>query len=159
MDKVNVRNLDEIQEDDRERRSPKLGILLLTSMGVGALAVVGFISREGDGAPAESEDQALAELVESHRDRAAERAPDTLGADEATFAALLSDEPNPTTAAVAVKDERGRIVKQGELDPLSDQASVLPPPAEDRLPVVPLPAGTMLNATAVTTEPHRTSMP
>ena len=150
MENVNVRNLEDIQEDDRNRRSSRLGMLLLTSMGVGALAVVGYMSRENAGPPKESEDEALAELVESHRGQAGEVAPDSLDGSEATFASILSDEPNPTTSFAAVKDERGRLVQQRRTD---SEQPLLPPLAADKLPVVPLPAAEVLNATTVTTEP------
>ena len=68
-----------------------------------------------------------------------------------TFPELLSDVEKPTTALAAVKDERGGLVKGAGAVPAPTGA--LPPPAMDRLPVVPLPAGTLLSATAVTTEP------
>jgi cell division septation protein DedD len=59
---------------------------------------------------------------------------------------VLSDAEAPTTALAAVKDARGRLIEQ----PAPEAA---PPPAADKLPVVPLPAGTLLNATPVTTSP------
>ncbi len=51
----------------------------------------------------------------------------------------------------AVKDERGRLVKQDFA--LPPGAPTLPPPPTDSLPVVPLPAGSLLAATPVTAEP------
>ncbi len=152
MENANVRNLDDIQEEDRGRRSSRLGVLLLGSLGVGALALVAIVGRESGGAARQSDDQALVELVESHRARAGETAPDVLAESDATFAGILSDEPNPTTAMVAVKDQRGRLVAREGANQ-SEGARLLPPAAEDRLPVVPLPAGTLLNATPVTLEP------
>jgi DedD protein len=64
------------------------------------------------------------------------------------FPGVLSDQERPTTAFAAVKDERGRLVVQAP-----PAASVTPPRATDRLPVVPLPVGTLLGATPVTTTP------
>jgi cell division protein FtsN len=49
----------------------------------------------------------------------------------------------------AVKDERGRLVARD----VTQNTAGLPPPPTDRLPVVPLPVGTLLTATPVTTEP------
>ena len=41
MDSVNVRNLEQIQEEDRASRSSRLGALLLASLGGAALVTVG----------------------------------------------------------------------------------------------------------------------
>ncbi len=153
MDTANVRNLEDIQEDDRGGRSPRLAVLLLASVGLGALGFVAFMSRESSSPPRVSDDQALAELVETHRAKSGEVAPDVLQPNEATFAGVLSDEPNPTTAMVAVRDERGKLIvpQTGSLPPGSD--ALLPPAAADRLPVVPLPAGPLLNASPVIQSP------
>ena len=70
-----------------------------------------------------------------------------------TFPGLLSDNQAPTTALAAVKDERGRLVKQAEAFQLPAGHPTAPPPAGDRLPVVPLPAGQLLAATPVTEQP------
>jgi cell division septation protein DedD len=81
--------------------------------------------------------------------------PETLDGRDVTFPGLLSDGESPTTALAAVKDGRGRLVNQ------TKRASKLPPgtpnrlaPLSDRLTVVPLPAGTLLNATPITTNPQ-----
>lgn len=153
MDRVNVRNLEEIQEDDRAGRSPRLAVLLLASMGLGALGIVALMSRETPSTPRVSDDQALAELVESHRAKAGEVAPDVLQPGEASFAGVLSDEPNPTTAMVAVRDERGRLIPPQGASSTGLEA-LLPPAAADKLPVVPLPAGPLLNATPVIQSPR-----
>jgi cell division septation protein DedD len=63
---------------------------------------------------------------------------------------VLSDEARPTTALAAVKDANGKLIER-PADPGNIEAA--PPPATDRLPVVPLPAGSLLRATPVTTEP------
>ncbi len=52
-----------------------------------------------------------------------------------------------------MKDERGNLVRQ-ETFQLPPGSPSLPPPAGDRLPVVPLPAGTLLSSTPVTTQPR-----
>jgi cell division septation protein DedD len=64
----------------------------------------------------------------------------------------LSDDATPTTALAAVKDERGKLVKQS--DQLEAAGPLAPPPATDRLPVVPLPVGTLLNSSPVITTPR-----
>jgi cell division septation protein DedD len=68
---------------------------------------------------------------------------------DVTFPAILSDEGEPTTALAAVKDERGRLSKGADHAP----PAMAPPPAGDRLPVAPLPAGSLLNSTSVTLVP------
>jgi cell division septation protein DedD len=79
---------------------------------------------------------------------------------DVTFPHMLSDDASPTTALAAVKDERGHLVKQGEAQAeLGEPPQQLlplgaPPPATDRLPVVPLPVGTLLNSSPVITAPR-----
>jgi DedD protein len=50
-----------------------------------------------------------------------------------------------------VRDERGRLVPAPERSAADGEKA--PPPAADKLPVVPLPVGDLLGATPVTTEP------
>jgi DedD protein len=153
MPEVNVRNLEQIQEHDSARPS-RIGTLLLVSLA-GAAVVSAFVmmSKKG-GVPARSTQDPLAALV------AEAKTPGTpaeeLEGKDVSFPRILSDGASPTTALAAVKDERGRLVKQdGAADP-SDAAAVLgaPPPASDRLPVVPLPAGTLFNSSPVITSPR-----
>ena len=44
MDSVNVRNLEQIQEEDPKRRSSRLGTLLLASLGGAALVAADFLA-------------------------------------------------------------------------------------------------------------------
>lgn len=145
---VNLRNLEQIQESDAGRSS-KLAALLLASTGIAALAVVGFTMGRRAATPDTHEPDPLARLVaEARESSAASRAkgPADLDGRDVTFPALLSDTETPTTAVAAVKDARGRLIEQ-------PPAEAAPPPPTDKLPVVPLPAGTLLNATPVTTSP------
>ncbi len=150
MDSVNVRNLERIQEEDPKRRSSRLGTLLLASLGGAALVVVGVMSSKRSGPPATSKDDPLAALVAASKND--DLAPEKLDGKDVTFPGILSDKDAPTTALAAVKDERGRLVKQEDLA-LPPGSPSAPPPATDRLPVVPLPAGTLLSSTPVTTNP------
>ena len=43
MESVNVRNLEQIQEEDRSARSSRLGALLLASLGGAALVTVALV--------------------------------------------------------------------------------------------------------------------
>lgn len=152
MDSVNVRNLEQIQEDDPKRRPSRLPALILASIGGAALVTVAVMSAKRSGPPATSQHDPLAALVADSKSSAS-APPEKLDGTDVSFPKILSDEAAPTTALAAVKDERGRLVEQpGELV-LPPGAPTLPPPATDRLPVVPLPAGTLLSATPVTTQP------
>ena len=150
MESVNVRNLEQIQEQDRASRSSRLGALLLASLGGAALVTVALVMAKRTGPPARTERDPLAELVKSAK--APTSRAEELDGKDVTFPGILSDSQRPTTALAAVKDERGRLVEQ---PPASDAqgAPTTPPPPTDRLPVMPLPVGTLLSATPVTTEP------
>lgn len=145
---VNLRNLEQIQESDSSRSS-KFAALLLASTGIAALTVVGLtLGRRASDIPEEPQEplaQLIAEAKES-ADAAGTRGPTELDGRDVTFPAVLSDAEAPTTALAAVKDARGRLIEQ-------PAPRVEPPPPADKLPVVPLPAGTLLNATPVTTAP------
>jgi cell division septation protein DedD len=151
MDSVNVRNLEQIQEDDPKRRPSRLPALILASIGGALLVTVAVMSAKRSGPAATSKDDPLAALVASSKSNPSAPA-EKLDGNDVSFPKILSDEESPTTALAAVKDERGRLVEAPELL-LPPGAPTLPPPATDRLPVVPLPAGTLLSATPVTTQP------
>jgi DedD protein len=149
MEPVNVRNLEQIQEEDRSARSSRLGALLLASLGGAALVTVALVMAKRTGPPARAEHDPLAELVKSAKNTSTPA--EQLDGHDVTFPGILSDSRTPTTALAAVKDGRGRLVEQPSVDPAAVPSA--PPPASDRLPVVPLPVGTLLSATPVTTEP------
>ncbi len=161
MNTVNVRNLDQIQEFEGRPRASKLGAMILAAMGLGAVAVVTAMNATSSRAPAATQGDALAKLVASTRDNAGTQGPSAtqLSGTELGFPAMLSDTERPTTALAAVKDERGRLVplaegpNAGATGAEGTAAPLLPPEAAERLPVVPLPAGNVLTATPITTEP------
>jgi len=150
MESVNVRNLEQIQEEDRGSRGSRLGALVLASLGGAALVTVALVMAKRTGPPARTERDPLAELVKSAKSSGTPA--EQLDGRDVTFPGILSDAQKPTTALAAVKDERGRLVEQpNDSDPPAVPSA--PPPPTDRLPVVPLPVGTLLSATPVTTEP------
>jgi cell division septation protein DedD len=153
MESVNVRNLEQIQEQDGRLRPGRLGTFLLLGVAGAALAVAGVMGAQKTSPAARSEQDPLAELVA--RSKLTEASPEKLEGKEVTFPSILSDRDKPTTALAAVKDERGRLVTQEPAAPVlgSDGLPKGPPPATDRLPIAPLPAGTLLAATPVTTQP------
>lgn len=147
MPSVNVRNLEQIQESDAAPRPFRLAALVLGSLAIAAIATSFAIARNGQGKSQVSNSDPLAELLASSKAQApAER----LEKGDVTFPSVLSDREHPTTALAAVKDERGRLVSQNNDE---TAAPTEPPPATDRLPVQPLPIGTLLGATPVTREP------
>lgn len=153
MASVNVRNLEQIQEQDSARPS-RIGTLLLVSLAGAALVSAFVMMSKKGGAPARSTQDPLAALVADAKTAATPA--EVLDGKDVSFPRMLSDGATPTTALAAVKDERGRLVKQAEaLDPTANPGlPAAPPPAHDRLPVVPLPVGTLLNASPVITTPR-----
>jgi cell division septation protein DedD len=147
VESVNVRNLDDIQEEERASRGTRLASLLLASLAGAAIVTAGVVVSRKGGAPAKDPRDPLAELV--NQAKASGPSSDKLESKDVSFPGILSDQAKPTTALAAVKDERGRLVPRSE----AGSASTTPPPATDRLPVVPLPVGDLLSATPVTTAP------
>jgi DedD protein len=149
MQPVNVRNLDDIQEEDRGSKTSRFAALLLASLaGAAIVTAVVVMSRRGGAVQHQTRDP-LADLVLAQKNAAPSA--DKLETREVSFPGILSDDEKPTTALAAVRDEHGRLLAPP--DASSMPAPAAPPPAAERLPVVPLPVGEMLGATAVTTEP------
>jgi DedD protein len=148
MEPVNVRNLEQIQEQEARGSASRLGALILGSLATAAIVTAGVVMTRKAGPPAVSSADPLAALVASAQ---SEPPPERLRGQDVRFPGVLSDERQPTTALAAVKDERGRLVTQSAS--ANSAAPATPPPPSDRLPVVPLPVGTLLGATSVTTAP------
>ena len=151
MESVNVRNLEQIQEADGPGRGSRLVTVLLASAGGAALVIALVTMAKRGGEPAVSDQDPLGQLVAEASEKAAPVVPPSkLDGADVTFPALLSDASQPTTALAAVKDSRGKLVEQpGNLR----QIEGTPPPAAAKLPVVPLPVGSLLASTPVTTVP------
>ena len=143
---VNLRNLERIQEGTGSRSS-RWATLLLAAGGGAAILVVGVVLKSRQRPPEAAPVDQLAVLVaEAQNKKGADK--NEVAAADLGFPDVLSDAESRTTALVAVKDKDGKIL------PLEAAAIPAgPPPALDQLPVVPLPAGTLLHATPVTTEP------
>ncbi|HEX2878728.1 MAG TPA: SPOR domain-containing protein [Polyangiaceae bacterium] len=149
VDAVSVRNLERIQEEERGSRSPKLATAVMAALAAGALITAGVMTLGRSTKNEESKRDPLADLVQKSK-AAPDQKEDGLRPSQATFAARLTDSPEPTTALAAVKNERGELLSEpAELA----AAPMVPPSAGDRLPVVPLPAGTLLQSTTVTSAP------
>jgi DedD protein len=151
MESANVRNLEQIQEEEPKKRPSRLAALVLASMAGSAIVVAGFMSSKRQGPPATNKDDPLAALVAEAKSSNATPA-EKLDGTHVSFPGLLSDQGKPTTALAAVKDERGNLVRQDTFA-LPPGSPSTPPPAGDRLSVMPLPAGTLLGSTPITTQP------
>jgi cell division septation protein DedD len=141
IDASAVRNLDEIQEDDPGAQPSRAGALVLASLG-GACIVFSavLLLRSPPRAKVHSADP-LGDLVAQARPAGSAAPSDGVGQD-VTFPGLLSDAKRPTTALEATRDAKpGPAGLPFELSP---GAPTTPPPATDRLPVVPLPAQNVL---------------
>src|SRR4030095_14502154 len=101
MDSVNVRNLEQIQEQDSRIRPGRLGTFLLLGIAGAALALGGVMSTQ-KATPARSNQDRRAELVA--RSKKSETSPEKLDRKDVTFPGILSDSKKPTTALAAVKD-------------------------------------------------------
>jgi cell division septation protein DedD len=149
VDAVSVRNLERIQEEERGSRSPRLATAVMAALAAGALITAGVMTLGRSTQNEESKRDPLADLIQKAK-ATPDQKEDSLKPSQATFAARLTDSPSPTTALAAVKNDRGELLSEpAELG----AAPVVPPSAGDRLPVVPLPAGTLLQATTVTSAP------
>jgi cell division septation protein DedD len=152
MESVNVRNLEQIQEQDAERRNNRLLTFLLASVGGAALVVVVVMmtGHASDG-PAVAKPDALGALVQQAKaEQGALPGAGALDGRDVSFPGLLSDDAEPTTALAAVKDERGQLVNQ--LDSPNPLATAVPAGAS-RLPQSLQATGSLLNETSVTSAP------
>lgn len=162
---VNLRNLERIHEGAGVR-SPRFATFFLAATGAAAVLIVGVAMR--DRAPTEDavDTDPLAALVAEARAARPEGQEDLtqLEEGELDFPEILSDADHRTTALVAVKDAEGRLVQRREaggdgqaasgdaqIEDSAGAASDLPD--LDQVPVEPLPAGSLLAATPVTSEP------
>jgi cell division septation protein DedD len=147
MQPVNVRNLDDIQEEDRGSRTSRFAALLLASLAGAAIVTAAVVMSRRGGAVQHATRDPLADLVLAQKNLGPSA--DKLETREVSFPGILSDGDKPTTALAAVRDEHGRL----QPPPAAPAATAGPPPSVNRLPVVPLPVGDMLGATPVTTQP------
>jgi DedD protein len=149
MESVNVRDLDQIQESDGAARVNRLTTVFLTSLGGAALVIAGVMTMDRNAPPATSMEDPLAALV-AKAQKADSQDVVSIDRRDVTFTGVLSDAEESTTALVAVKDPRGRLIAQGSesIDgPSVDMAVV------EALPTVPLPAGELLGASSLIRHP------
>ena len=145
IDASAVRNLDEIQEDDPGAQPSRAGALVLASLGGACIVFAAvLLLRSPPKAKVHNADP-LGDLVAQARPAGSAQPTDAVGQD-VTFPGLLSDAKRPTTALEAARDARGDTRPATTTLPfdLPPGAPTTPPPATDRLPVMPLPAQNVL---------------
>ena len=149
MDEGGVRNLDQIQETDRDERTPRAVTLTLLAVGAACAMFAGYALPGRKSAPAKAPDP-LGDLVAQRAHASAPAAPAAtdLTPHDVTFPGILSDANKTTTALAAVRPNAMASASALALQNAS------PPPATDRLRVVPLPAQNVLEATPIVTRPR-----
>ena len=159
-DPANIRNLEQLQEDDDDRKTPRGVTAALLVLGGGCIVFAGLaLAGRSSEAPSVKADP-LGDLI-SKRPRAAASAsarPADISTKDVTFPEMLSDEGKPATALVAVQAAISLASATSATSESSAKAAppTQPPPPTDRLPVVPLPAQAVLEATPVVTRPRDT---
>jgi hypothetical protein len=152
MEHGNIRNLDQIQEREPGASGSRLGTLVMASLAGACVvfAVVALVKKP----PVHNAVQAdpLSELVSKSGPAGSARlkGPGLQDRDFA-FPELLSDNPNPTTALATIPSANPGHQSAMVLPPGMAQS---PPPATDKLPVVPLPAQNYLSLSPVVTSPR-----
>lgn len=157
------RNIERIEEGDDARRMP-WGVTTAFIVLGGACITFAVLALGGrtSAAPQHKSDP-LGDLL-AERSRAAAQAAGSsasgaapagtdLSPKDVTFPQILSDGDHPATALAAVPPPSPGALRAppGNVAP---QATVQPPPPTDRLPVVPLPAQAVLEATPIVTRPR-----
>lgn len=146
MQSVNYRNLEQIREDTGRGKGTTWLALVLLVAGCSAVVIAFVVGTNSRGKTRESTLDPLAELASKSRSESV--APDRLQG-RLGFPSVLSDAEKPTTALAAVKDDRGRLIAEP-----AASAWVMPAPlGSGTLTSTPIPAGDILRATTVTTQP------
>ena len=156
MEQGAVRNLEQIQEHDERPRTPRAVTVALVVLGGACVVFAGLAVSGRRSAPPMAKADPLGELVASRARTTAGTVParaTDLTPRDVTFPGILSDDTTPTTALAAVRPMAGTANANARLVPLVPVPPA-PPPAADRLPVVPLPAQNVLEATPIVTRPR-----
>ena len=154
-DPSNIRNLEQLQENDDERATPRGVTVALLVLGGGCVVFAGLaLAGRASQSPTAKVDP-LGDLLQRrpHAAASASARPTDISTREVTFPEMLSDQGTPATALVAVQ----AASPASSAPAISVKAAAppqQPPPPTDRLPVVPLPAQAVLEATPVVTRPR-----
>jgi DedD protein len=147
IDTASVRNLDEIQETEHEPRPSRLGALVLASLGGACIVFAAVALLKAPAPPKPVAVDPLSDLVAKTRPAGQDKKGIEPLGQEVTFPGMLSDRKQ-TTALEAVRDlPVGGATATAPLPfGLPAGAPTDPPPAADRLPVMPMPAQHVLEA-------------
>lgn len=148
---TSVRNLEQIQETDGAGSTPRGVTILLVALGAGCIVFAGLALGGKRGATTAPKADPLGELV-TQQGKAPGAKPTELSSRDVTFPGILSDENAPTTALAAVKGQKPATPEPAIVMTKPEPSE--PPPPTDRLPVVPLPAQNVLEASPVVTRPR-----
>ena len=166
MEQGTVRNLEQIQENDGEGRTPRGVTILLVALGGACIVFAGLAVGGRRSAPSAARIDPLGELVTQQAKIGGSAAPKAtdLSTRDVTFPGILSDESSPTTALAAVNggSPRGKATGNAAGADPSPAISLnvrgsdpgVREPGGERLQVVPLPAQSMLGASPVVTRPR-----
>jgi DedD protein len=158
-----LRNLEQIREADRKPKGSRAGTLLLASLGA-ACVIFAIVAQAKRRTPVASRPDPLGELLAQAKAASPAQSADLAGKD-VTFPSLLSDDLRPTTALAAVRStgpaastvaphRSGALPPNAPLAGDTGPAPGTPPPATDRLPVVPLPAKNIVASSPVVSRPR-----
>lgn len=144
IDTASVRNLDEIQETDHEPRPNRLGALVLASLGGACMLFAAVALLRSPAPPKPVVVDPLSDLVAKGRPAGQDKKTDGALRQDVTFPGMLSDHKQ-TTALEAVREAPSpsaapQASASAAAFALPPGAPTEPPPAADRLPVMPLPA-------------------
>lgn len=144
-----VKNLEAIEElDPVSGQRSRVGAMVMASFGGACIVFAALLlmrSPEPERVAVEDPLGALVNASKSEPGATREK----LDAADVTFPSVLTDQDNPTTAMEVVRRQgapKGPDVDTDELPRAPVAAFDGPPPATDRLPVVPLPAQDMIGA-------------
>jgi DedD protein len=156
-----IRNIERIEEQGDERAVPRGVTLAFVVLGgacivFAALALGGRTSQE----PEKRSDPLGELLTQQARNPTGPTASAPMAQElsprDVTFPQLLSDSDHPPTAMAAVRSSLPGA--SPSLMPPPTSSVTQPPPPTDRLPVVPLPAQAVLEASPIVTHPRDTLM-
>jgi DedD protein len=148
----NIRNLEQLQEDDDDRKTPRGVTAALLVLGGGCVVFAGLaLAGRASQSPTAKADP-LGDLLQRrpHAGAVSSARTSDISTRDVTFPDMLSDNGNNATALVALQAAGAPALPKVATPPAQ------PPPPTDRLPVVPLPAQAVLEATPVVTHPRDT---
>jgi cell division septation protein DedD len=153
-----LRNVEQIQEAEGRPRGSRSGTLLLAALGTACIVFALVTQARRKAAPAVRTFDPLSELVAQAKSTTPGQGTE-LGGGDVTFPSLLSDEGRTTTALAAVRGgapSSKALERSGEVAglPAASADRAAPPPATDRLAVVPLPPKNIVGSSPLASRPR-----